>query len=377
MRGNHEVERIQTVIIGGGQAGLSVGHYLAKRGLPFIILDANQRVGDAWRNRWDSLRLFTPARYDGIAGMKFPGRGDAFITKDAMADYLETYARYFALPIRSGVKVDALSKQDDRFLVSAGNSQFESEHVVVAVSNYQNPRVPPFARDLDPAIVQLHSSEYKNQSQLKDGSVLIVGAGNSGSEIAMELSRTHPTLMAGKESGHVPFRIETAVARFLLIRLVRFVGHHVLTVGTPIGRKLRPKMLPMAGPLIRVKPKDLIAAGVERVGRVTGVRDGLPLLDDGRVLDVANVVWSTGYHPGFSWIDLPVFGENGDPMHERGIVGSEPGLYFVGLKFLYSMTSDTVTGVRRDAERIGKHIASRARRSVPSHAERPRAVSES
>jgi putative flavoprotein involved in K+ transport len=355
------MERFETVIIGGGQAGLSVGYHLAKRGRPFVILDANERIGEAWRSRWDSLRLFTPARYDGLPGIHFPGRGDVFPTKNEMADFLEAYAKRFELPVRTGVRVDALSRRGNTFIVSAGDLRFESENAVIAMTNYQKPRVPPFARDLDPNIVQMHSSEYRNPLQLRDGSVVVVGAGNSGAEIALEVARTHHTMMAGKESGHVPFRIEGVAARLVLVRLVRFIGHHVLTVNTPIGRKVRPKLLPKAGPLIRVKPKDLVAAGIERVPRVVGTNGGLPLLEDGRLLDVTNVIWSTGYHPGFSWIDLPVFAGDGEPMHERGIVGVEPGLYFIGLKFLYAMTSDTITGVARDAERIAKHIAARER----------------
>ena len=355
-------ERMDTVIIGGGQAGLSVGYHLARAGIPFVILDASARIGDAWRSRWDSLRLFTPARYDGLDGMRFPAPGGSFPTKDTMGDFLETYAERFRLPVRSGARVESLSRIGDRFLVHAGGATFESDSIVVAMSNYQTPRVPPFASELDDRIIQLHSSAYKGTAQLRDGAVLIVGAGNSAAEIAIEVARKHKTLMAGRETGHVPFRIETPIARGLLIRIVRFVGHHVLTVRTPIGRKLRPTLLTKASPLIRVKPKDLTSARIERVGHVAGVRDGRPLLDDGRMLDVANVIWCTGYQPGFSWIDLPVFGEDGDPMHERGIVPSEPGLYFVGLNFLYSMTSDTITGVRRDAARVANHIIAGARR---------------
>jgi len=214
--------------------------------------------------------------------------------------------------------------------------------------------------------VQLHSAEYKNPSQLRDGGVLVVGVGNSGADIGLEVARTHRTWIAGKESGHVPFRIETVVGRFLLVRMVRFVGHRVLTVGTPIGRKLRPKLLYSAAPLIRVKPQDLVAAGAERVPRVVGVRDGLPLLADDRVLDVENVIWCTGYHAGFSWIDLPVFGADGLPMHDRGIVAAEPGLYFVGLHFLFSMTSETISGVERDAKRIVAAIAARRIAAAPA-----------
>ncbi len=351
----------QTIVIGGGQAGLSVGYHLRRRGLPFLILDAHQRIGDAWRNRWDSLRLFTPARYDGLPGWAYPARGDAFITKNQMADYLEAYAKRFELPVRAGVRVDGLTRQGDRFVVTAGERRFEADQVVVAMANYQIPRVPPFARELDPRIVQIHSLAYRNPSQLQAGGVLVVGVGNSGADIALEVARTHPTWLAGKESGHIPFRIEGLVARHLLVRMVRFVGHRVLTMGTPLGRKLRPTLLRRAAPLIRVKPQDLIAAGIIRVPRVVGVSDGRPLVADDAVLDVANVIWCTGFEPGFSWIHLPVFGTDGEPLHERGVAVHEPGLYFVGLHYLYAMTSDTVNGVGRDAERIVRVIQSRTR----------------
>lgn len=357
-------ESFDTVVIGGGQAGLSVGYYLARQGRSFVILDANERIGDAWRNRWDSLLLFTPARMNGLPGMAFPARGDAFVTKDEMADFLEAYATRFGLPVRTAVRVDRLSKEGDRFVLTAGDRRFKADNVVVAMANYQAPRVPPFAKDLDPSIVQLHGYEYRNPSQLQDGGVLVVGAGNSGAEIAIEIIKSHATWMAGKESAHVPFRIETFLARHLLIRLVRFAGHHVLTVRTPIGRKVRPKILAKAAPLVRVKPKDLVAAGIERVGRVVGVRNGLPVTEDQGVIEVANVIWCTGFRPGFSWIDLPILGDRQEPLHERGVVTKEPGLYFVGLHFLYSMSSDTITGVPRDAERIVKHLASREPRQA-------------
>ena len=365
MNSVREPERFETVIIGGGQAGLSVGYHLARRGLPFVILDASERIGDSWRKRWDSLRLFTPARYDGLPGMPFHAPAHTFPTKDEMADYLAAYAARFELPVRTGVRVDRLSKAGDRFVLTAGGRRFEAEQVVVAMASYQSPRVPPFAQRLNPGIVQLHSSEYRNPSQLRDGGVLIVGAGNSGSEIALEAARGHPTWMSGRDTGHIPFRIEGAAARLLLIRLVlRFLFHRVLTVNTPIGRKVRPKVLSHGGPLIRVKPKDLVAAGIERVPRVVGVRDGLPVLEDDRVLNVANVVWCTGFHPDFSWIDLPVLGEE-EPLHERGVVANEPGLYFVGLHFLYALSSSMIHGIGRDAERIVEAIASRTRAARP------------
>jgi len=354
------VERIQTVVIGGGQAGLSVGHFLARRGLRFVILDAGDRIGDPWRQRWDSLRLFTPARFDGLAGMPFPAPPDSFPTKEEMADYLEAYARHFELPVRTGVRVDGLSRSGGRYVVTAGDRRFEADHVVVAMANYQAPRVPSFAADLDPAIVQLHSHEYRNPGQLREGSVLVVGAGNSGSEIALEVSRRHPTWMSGRDTGHVPFRIDGFAGRVILVRLVlRVLFHRVLTVNTPVGRRVRPTVISQGGPLIRIKPPDLLAAGVERVPRVTGVDRGRPVLADGRVLDAANVIWCTGFHPAFSWIDLPIFDEHGEPRHASGVVPGEPGLYFVGLHFLHAMSSTMIHGVARDAERVVAAIASR------------------
>jgi putative flavoprotein involved in K+ transport len=357
-----DVERIQTVVIGGGQAGLSVGYYLTRLGLPFVILDAGRRIGDAWRNRWDSLRLFTPARYNGLVGMPFPAAAHAFPTKDEMADYLETYAARFELPVRSGVRVDRLTRRDRRFLVAAGDQRFEAENVVVAMANYQRPMVPAFAGQLDPRITQLHSLAYRSPSQLAAGDVLLVGAGNSGADIAMELASDRRTWLSGRDTGHIPFRIEGLAARLLLVWLVlRVLFHRVLTVDTPLGRRARPKVLRGGGPLIRVKPRDLVAAGVQRVPRTVGVRDGRPLLQDGRVLDVANVIWCTGFEPGFSWIDLPVLGERGEPRHERGLVPGAPGLYFVGLNFLYALSSTMIHGVARDAERIAGVILARTR----------------
>jgi putative flavoprotein involved in K+ transport len=297
------LEHFETVIIGGGQAGLSVGYHLARRGRRFVILDANQRIGDAWRKRWDSLRLFTPARYDGLPGWPFPAPAWSFPTKDEMADYL------------------------------------------------------------DPGIVQLHSSEYRDPSQLREGGVLVVGAANSGAEIALEMSRTHQTWLSGRHPGQEPFRPGSRWD-WLLLPIVWTVASRVLTVKTPPGRAVRHKFHARGAthvglPLARVRPRDFAAAGMERVPRTAGARGGLPVLDDGRALEVANVIWCTGFMPDFAWIDLPVFAEDGGPVHDGGVAGSEPGLYFVGLVFLHALASSLVGGVGRDAEHIAERIASR------------------
>ena len=362
MRNEPQTEYVDTVVIGAGQAGLSVGYHLSRSGVPFVILDAGERIGDQWRHRWDSLRLFTPARFAGLDGMAFPAPPHYFPTKDEMGDFLERYAHTFRLPVLSGTRVDRVSRHGDGFLVIAGAHRFEAKNVIVAMANFQRPRVPAFAKELNREIVQVHSYDYRNPTQLRAGDVLVVGAGNSGAEIALETSRTHTTWMSGRDVGHVPFHIDGFLARLFLLRVVlRVIFHRILTIATPMGRAVRPKVLHIGGPLVRTKPSDLAAAGVVRAPRMAGVRNGLPLLEDGRVLDVANIVWCTGFYPGFSWLDLPVFGRDGDPMHERGIVTSHPGLYFVGLHFLYAFSSTMIHGVGRDAERIARHVAAKAR----------------
>ena len=358
MTGEDGREYLETLVIGGGQAGLAMGYQLSQRGLPYKIIDANKRVGDAWRNRWDSLRLFTPNRLNRLPGMRFPGFRWGFPSKDEWADYLESYARKFDLPVETGVRVERLTREGDRFVATSGGRRFEADNVVVAMSSWQRPRVPDFASELDPRIVQFHAAEYKNPGQIQEGDVLVVGAGNSGAEVAIELARTHKVLLSGAGNGAIPFRPESVPARALMPFVGRVIFHRVLTTKTPIGRKARPKWISTGEPLIRVKPKDLAAVGVERIPRVTGVQSGLPQLEDGRSVDVANVVWCTGFQPGFSWIDLPVLGPQ-EPLHRRGVVESEPGLYFIGLKFLYSVSSEQIHGVGRDAGYIAGKIAAR------------------
>ena len=352
-------QRFPVVVVGAGQSGLSVGYHLARRGIRFVILDANARVGDAWRGRWDSLRLFTPSQYDGLDGMPFPASAGTFPTKDAMADYLEIYARRFTLPIRLRTRVDTLTRVDGRYIVAAGDACFEAEHVVVAMANYQMPRTPSFASELDPRIVQLHSIDYRNPAQLREGGVLVVGAGNSGAEIAHELTKRHAVWLAGHDVGEVPFDTQSFIGRRVLAPIVfRGVFHRVLTASTPMGAKARLKAH-RAAPLIRVKSCQLRAAGVERTPRVTGVDNGRPHLADGRILHPTNVIWCTGFEPNFSWIKLSGFDVSIEPKHTRGVALGEPGLYFVGLSFLYAMSSSMIHGVGRDAKYIVRRIADR------------------
>jgi putative flavoprotein involved in K+ transport len=353
------VTDVETLVIGGGQAGLAVGYHLRRRKLPFLIVEEKPRLGEAWRNRWDSLRLFTPGRYSSLPGRPFPGSPSAYPSKDAVADYLETYAREFELPVRTGVRVDRLSAAGGAFEALCGGEVVSARNVVVATGAYHHPRVPGFAAELDASVFQLHSSGYRSRGQLQKGDVLVVGAGNSGAEIAMELARDHRIWLSGPDTGEEPTRAGSIPDR--LFTPVMWAMATRLTLDTWMGRKLRDRFLdpPRGIPLGRVRRKELVAAGIERVGRTTGAREGYPLLDDGRVLKASNVIWCTGYTPDFSWIEIPLPVRHGFPVQNRGIVDSVPGLYFVGLLFLYSISSALLGGVGRDAEHIVDHIARR------------------
>jgi putative flavoprotein involved in K+ transport len=351
-------ERVETVVIGGGQAGLATSYHLTRRGRPHIVLEAGDRVGDVWRNRFDSLRLFSPARYDGLPGLPFPLPQWEFPTAAEMGDYLEDYARSFELPVRTGVSVDDLTGRDGRFLVTAGARRFEAANVVVASGTFQSPVVPGFAGELDPRIRQMHSAEYRNPTQLQPGPVLVVGASHSGPDLAVEIARTHATYLSGRIHGELPFRIESRRAH-VLFPVLWFVANHVLTMRTPMGRKAAPDVRSGGGPLIRVKRADLEAAGVEHTEeRTVGVQDGMPVLADGRVLDVANVVWCTGFGKDTDWIRLPI-GDGPWPEQTRGVVPGCPGLYFVGLPFLQGFYSMLTGGVARDAEYVTRRILQR------------------
>lgn len=359
-------EHTGTLVIGGGQAGLTVGRELAERNLPFLIVDANARTGDAWRNRWDSLRLFTPNWANGLPGMPFPGEDWDFPTKDEVADYLESYAHFFELPIRHHTRIERLTRDGSWFVAAAGDTTFVAENVVVAMAPYQQRKVPPFARELDEGIVQVHVADYRNPGQIQDGPVLIAGAGNSGAEIAMELVKHHDVLLSGPSTGAQPFRPDRLSGRILMPFFGKVVLSRIVSTSTPIGRRVLPKMLHKGTPLLRVKPRDLRRAGVVRVGRTVSAERGNPVLEDGTTLDVANVVWCTGFDHGLSWVDLPVFDDHGDVEHDRGAVGSQPGLYFVALKFQHSVLSDTLFGVGREAAHVAGLISDRTSVAVPA-----------
>ncbi len=305
-------EHLETVVIGAGQAGLSVGHHLAKRGRPFVILDADERVGDNWRRHWDSLRLFSPARLDGLPGMAFPAPGWSFPTKDETADYLERYAERFELPVRGGTRVERIARDGEGYLVECDDGQIAADNVVVATGTFGRPFTPAFAGELDPRIVQLHSSEYQRPSLLLDGPVLVVGASHSGADVAIDVAPTHRTILAGRDTGQAPVDIESRRGR-VVWRVLAFLARRVLTLKTPIGRKWRPAHRTHGG-LLRPggdsRPAGASATPGRRLRRQA-------LLDDGTVRLTSLHASSTG------WIDLPVCDE--DAGARRGVVPEAPG----------------------------------------------------
>ena len=349
------VERYEAIVIGAGQAGLAAGYHLAQRDVDFTIVTDEARVGDNWRKRWDSLRLFTPAKYSGLPGMPFPASPYHLADKDETGDYLERYSERFELPVRTRTRVGALRREDERFVLEVEGSgvRLEAASVVVATGAFQKPRVPALSRELAADVRQLHSSEYRSPFTLPDGPVLVVGAGNSGAQIALELARYRKVWLAGRDTGHMPRRL---LGRDVFDWIWPFMDR--ARADTWLGRRVRARTTSGGDPLIGIPERALRDAGVTRVGRVTETRDGLPSCE-GAVLTPRAIVWCTGFGPDYGWIDLPVIGADGYPRHERGASTDAPGLYFMGLRFQYRMNSSLVGGVGADAQYVAEQVARR------------------
>ena len=361
---------IDTVIIGAGQAGLATARQLTRRRHPCVVLEANEHVGDNWRQRYDSLRLFTPNSFNKLPGMAFPDRRWGFAGKDAVGDYLETYAERFELPVRLGTEVTRLERKGPGFRIETVSGRFECHNVVIATSPHGRvPSIPSVAAQLDQEIRQLHSSEYRRPSDLPGGPVLVVGAGHSGCDIALELARTHEVTLAGRDPGEIPVPWDSPLLRIVLPTAL-LIHRHVRTRRTPFGRRQRPYVLAHGGPMLRVKRADLAAAGVARThARVTGSHDGLPELSDGSTVSPRAVVWATGFRHDFSWLDLPVLDDSGWPREYRGVCRDVEGLFFAGLAYQYAFASMDLHGVGRDAAYVARRILRRTRRSEHRTAE--------
>lgn len=341
----------KVVVVGGGQAGLATAHELLRRGVGCMVLEAEPRVGEQWRRRWDSLRLFTPARFSGLPGSRFPAPAGSYPDKEQVATYLESYAA--SLPVRTGVRVLKLERAGRRYRLQTSAGQLEADHVVVANGNAK-PRVPEFAAALGSGVLQMHAAEYQRTDQLS-GDVLVAGAGTSGVEIAVEAARAgHRTVLAGRGTGRVPPPAYAFGGRPFM-----FFARRIATTRTPVGRALRPLVLRRGAPLIQHSMDEALAAGVDRAGRVAGAEADTLLLEDGRRVRPGTVVWCTGFTRDLSWIALPLGGDGGFPNHESGVVPGEPGLYFVGLPFQSRLASAFIAGAADDARHIAATIARR------------------
>ena len=347
-------ETYNTVVIGGGQAGLATGYYLSQRGEHYIILDENDRTGATWRERWDSLRLFTPSQNNYLPGMKFPKPDFYFPTKDETADFLETYARHFNLPIRYRAKVESLNNNEGGYRLSAGEASYHARNVIVATGAFHTPYSPKIAQELPQGIFQMHSADYHRPKDVPVQNVAVVGAGNSGAEIALELAKEgRKVWLAGRDVGSIP---ANKLGRLLGGKPYWWFLRRVMTIKTPLGRRMKANVLAHGNPLVRIPRDEVARAGVEFTPRLTAARDGKPQTEDGQTLPAEGVVWATGFRPDYHWINLLVFDASGRPRHERGVVPEAPGMYFVGLHFQFGLTSSLLGGVGEDARYIVRQV---------------------
>ncbi len=346
------------IVVGGGQAGLALGYHLAKHGRDFTILEAGSEPASAWRERWDSLKLFTSARYDGLPGMDFPGDPDRYPTRDEVADYLIEYARRFDLPVELNSRVNAVRRQGDRYLVELEDRTYEARQVVVATGPFQKPLVPKLAEDLGDGVVQMHSTAYRSPDSVPEGRVLVVGGGNTGFQIAQELSASREVhLSIGSRQMPLPQRI---LGRDLFWFLEK-TGLIRKTVDSRMGRRMSER-----DTLIGSTPRRLRRRlGVELHGRAVSAQGSTVRFDDGAEVDVAGVVWATGFRVDHSWIDVPVFDADGRVIHQRGVTPAE-GLYFLGMQWQHTRGSALLGWVKDDAEYLAERIeASRSDSFTP------------
>lgn len=336
------------VVVGAGQSGLVMGYFLARQGRPFVILEADDRIGASWKTRWDSLVLFTSRRYSALAGLAFPGDPDSYATRDEVMAYLKKYATTFDLPVQLSSPVSSLNVEDGRFALEVQGRSIEADQVVIATGAFQAPDLPPFASRLAPEVFQTHSTGYLRPSDVPPGSVLVVGGGNTGYQIAKELSATHRvTLAVGSRQKPLPQRV---LGRDLFWWLTR-TGLIKKTAESRIGRRLRER-----DTLIGSGPKDLKRRyDVDVKPRAVSVSERTVSFADGSELEVDAVIWATGYRSDFAWIEAPVFGEDGLVLHRRGVT-DVPGLYFLGLTWQHTRGSALIGWVKDDAEFIAARI---------------------
>ena len=342
--------RREVIVIGGGQAGLAIGRLLADQGRDFVILEAAAVPAATWRERWDSLVLFTPVRYDSLPGKPFPGDPDHYPTRDEVVAYLEDYAR--DLPVELDSRVTAVRQAGDGYIVELGDRSYETDQVVVATGPFQRPAVPPITARLDREVAQLHSTQYRNPDALPTGRILVVGGGNTGFQIAEELAASREVHLAiGARQTPLPQRI---LGRDLF-RYLEALGLMRKSVETRLGSRLRHRET-----LIGSSPRGIRRYGVRLHPRAADAAGGEVTFSDGERLTVDAVIWATGFKVDHSWIDIPVFDDSGQAQHRRGVT-SAPGLYLLGMQWQYTRGSALLGWVKEDAQYIAEQIAAHQR----------------
>ena len=339
---NSAPEHVDVLVIGGGQAGLALGWHLRQSTRSFLLVDAGPEVGHVWRSRWDSLRLFTPAEYDALPGMAFPAPTGTYPTKDQVADYLRDYTASYGLPVRVNTRVTRLSKDGHVFIAETTTGWISAGQVVVATGPFQTPIIPAAAAGLDRDVIQLHSAAYRNAQQLPDGPVVVVGAGNSGLQIAAELAATRDVIVAiGTRPPGLPQRF---LGRDLFWWMTK-LGLMDKTAESRLAQRVRAK----GDLVIGTRWRDLADLGVETRPRVVRASGRTVTFDDGSSTEVAGVIWATGFRPDYSWLQVPGVLVDGQIAHRRGIT-NVPGLSFLGLPWQHTRGSALLGFVRHDAE---------------------------
>ena len=355
--------RHDVIVVGGGQAGLAIGYFLARQGRDFTILEAAAEPAAAWRERWDSLKLFTPARYDALPALAFPGDPDRYPVRNEVAEYLTAYARHFELPVQLDSPVRAIRRVGTGYLVELDERSYEADQVVVATGPFQAPFVPAIAAGLDPEVVQMHSTGYRSPGAVPNGPVLVVGGGNTGFQIAEELSASREVhLSIGSRQTPLPQRL---LGRDLFWYLDA-TGLIRKTTASRIGRRMEGR-----DTLIGSTPRAIRRRhGVKLHDRAIDAGGRTVEFSDGTKLEVGAVIWATGFRVDHSWVDVPVFDDAARLVHRRGVTGS-PGLYFLGLSWQHTRGSALLGWVKDDAEYIAQQIdAFRPAAAEPRTAER-------
>jgi putative flavoprotein involved in K+ transport len=348
--GDSSPDQFDVAVVGSGQAGLAIGYWLAKQGRRFVILEAGDSVATAWRKRWDSLVLFTSRRYDALPGLAFPGDPDGYPTRDEVIAYLERYASQFNLPVETNSHVRALTVREGWFVLDLGERRIRAKQAVVATGPFQAPRTPAWAGSVAPDVFQIHSSDYRRPSDIPDGGVLVVGGGNTGYQIARELTATHDVHLAvGSRQTPLPQRLLGRDVFWWLDKL----GLLETSVDSRIGQRARDRG---RDTLIGSNPRQARRGGVQLRPRAVKAEGGTITFEDGSRLSPAAVVWATGYRTDYSWIELPVVADDGTARHRRG-VSNVSGLYFLGLPWQYTRGSALLGWVKDDARFIAERIA--------------------